>query len=311
MNTATKSKYPVAIFELIPHSKNGANFVREDTIGTANPVVLNQPKNRVIMSESVIKVESKEEKGVFVNVPTRYVYNQEVILKSKQDDMGILPNPKTDKIIFINGLLTVPKDGAFVGLYNLLKTHAQNLTNPDRPVNLDGEPLFQPIFREIKPAEDANESNFDEFMIVEAVGYIKGLVTEKGGKYIYNEERIDALTSLFGVYGESVEQKTTALIAYAKADPQGFLVKAKANEQVMNIEVQHALKLGVISFEGNTVIYPGEIPEKIKSFGGREMSEAKKISALANYFSIVDGKDAYMVFKAKLLSAKEEALKQN
>lgn len=310
MNTAVKSKYPVAVFELIPASKNGANFVREDTVGTENPIVLNQPKNRVIMSESVIKVASTTEKGVFVNVLTRYIYNQEIILKSQQEKLGILPNPKTDKIIFVNGLITVPKDGAFVGLYNLLKTHAQNLTNPDRPVNGDGDPLFQPIFREIKPVEDAHQTNFDEFLVVEAVGYIKTLVTEKAGKYFYNEERIDALATLFNVYGESPEQKTTALIAFAKADPQKFLTDAKANEQTLNIEIQHALKLKVIVFEGNTALYVGK-NQKIKTFAGKPMSEVKKVAALANYFSVVDGKEAYELFKAELASAKDANTKQN
>jgi hypothetical protein len=300
MNTATKPKYPVAQFELIPASKNGANFVREDTIGTPNPVVIIHPKNRVIQNTSVIKEESKTEKDVFVNVPTRYVYGQQIIRVDKQAESNIQPNPKTDSIVFINGLLTVPKDGPFVGLYNFMTTHAQNDSNPDKIESL------KPVFREIKLAEDAHKNNFTDFQVVEAVGYIKALVPEVNGKFVYNEERIEALATLFNVYAETMEQKTTALIAIAKTNPQNFLSKAKANEQTVLIEVQHGLKLGVISFEGNTAIY-AEKKTKIKEFPGVK-SDDKKNEALANYFSTIDGKEAYALYKAELTAAKEANL---
>ncbi len=308
MDTSKKSKYPVAIFELIPASANGANFVREDTIGTQNPVVLVHPKNRVIMSESIISVESETEKGVHINVPTRYIYNQEIILKNKQEERGILPNPKTDKPVFINGLLTVPKNGGYVGLYNFMTTHAQNASNENVPKDLDGNAILQPIFREIKPAEDAHENNFNEFLIVEAIGYIKALVTEKNGKYIYNEERLDVLGKLFNVYSESHAQLTTALIAYAKLQPKIFLEKAKANEQTVLIEVNHGLILKVISFEGSTAVYVGK-NLKIKEFPQAKTDDAKK-EALANYFSTVDGKEAYELYKAELSAAKQANVSQ-
>ena len=303
MNTSVKSKYPVAIFELIPASQNGANFVREDTIGTQNPIVLIHPKNRVIQNESVVKM--KNVKGdAFVNVPTRYIYNQDIILKKEQETNNIQPNPRTDKINFINGLITVPKNGAFVGLYEFLKQHAQNLTNPERIESL------QPIFRELKPAEDAHEANFNEFLSTEAIGYIKEMVTvNKDKTYSYNEDRIDAICPLFGVVADSYEQKVTALIQVAKADPQTFLVKAKTVEQTMEIEVSHGIKLGVIAFEGNTALYVGK-NLKIKTWPGR-LAEEKKNQVLAQYFSSSDGKEAYELYKAELAAAKAESIKNN
>lgn len=296
MNTSVVSKYPVAIFELIPASSNGANFVREDTINTPNPVVLVHPKNRVIQNESVKREPSKKDKKIFINVPTRYIYNQEIILKDDQDAQNIKPNPKTDKIVFINGLLTVPKDGGFVGLYNFMKEHAQNLSNPDRVETLS------PVFREIKPAEDAHEDNFNDFLIVEAVGYIKALVTEQNGKYVYNEERIDAICPLFNVYAESPEQKVTALIAIAKTEPKSFLEKAKASEQTIAIEINHGIMLKVISIEKNTVVYADQA-KKIKEFPGCKDDDAVK-TALASYFGSIGGKEAYELFKAELQAAK-------
>lgn len=308
----TASKYPVAIFELISASAIGAGFVREDTINSKDPVYIVHPKNRVIMSESVVPRESETEKGVFVNVPTRYIYGSPIILKEEQDQKGVKPNPMTDKINFINGFITVPKNGAYVGLYNMLKSHAQNLSNPEAPKDLDGNFILTPIFREIKPAEDAENTSLSEFLKSESVMYIRQFVNEKGGHYTYNEERIEALAVLFGVYGETVQQKTEALVAFAKTDPQIFLTKAKANEQTVLIEISHAIRLKVISFEGSSAVYvpePGEQPTKIKTFTGR-ISEDNMPNKLADYFGTVDGKQAYDLFKAKLDAAKQKILSQ-
>ena len=86
MFTEATPKYPVAVFELIPESKRGAGFVREDTIGTETPIHLIHPKNRVVQNESVKRVKQKiEGKEVFVNVRTRYIYGQTITLKEDQE----------------------------------------------------------------------------------------------------------------------------------------------------------------------------------------------------------------------------------
>lgn len=308
-NLGVEEKYPVAIFELIKPSKNGANFVREDTIGTSNPVVLDQPKNRVIMNTSVVRQKSPTDKDVFINVDTRYIYNQEEIFRAKQEAAGMRSNEKTDKIRFINGLLTVPKDGAFVGLYNFMTKHAQNESNEDAPKNKDGEFIFQPIFREVKPVKQANDANLNDFLVAEAVGYIRALVRKKGEMFGYDEERINALCAQFNVTAETIEQSTTALIAFAKVNPKRFLDDAKKTEQVINIEVQHALKLGLISIEGDAAVYVEE-KEKIKSFTAG-MKDSKKVNALVNYFSTVDGKEPYQLFKARLVAKKDVETSKN
>ncbi len=296
----TQSKYPVAMFELIPAAgQNGSGFVREDTVNSKNPITIIHPKNRVIQNESIVRQKSGD---VYINVPTRYVYNQPIILVKDQEAANIKPNFRTDKILFVNGLLTVPKDGAFVGLYEFMTKHAQNLSNPDRVTTL------KPLFVEIKPSEDAHEENFTDFLITEAVSYLKQFVTEDKGKYSYNDARIDAICPLFNVYAESSEQKISALIAVAKKTPKIFLETVKKNEQTAEIEIQHGVKLNVLSFEGNTAfgMYSGQ-PEKIKSFVGNVKDKEK---ALANYFMSDEGKEAYGIFKAELTEARNKIIDQ-
>jgi len=306
MSTSTTEKYPVAIFELIPSSKNGANFIREDTINSKEPIRILHPKNRVIQNTSIVKELSEDPKlkkdKIYVDVPIRYVYGSPVIRKDLQESAGIKPNPQMDSIVFKNGLLTVPKDGPWVGLYEYMTSHAQNETNPNRIERL---PV---IFREIKPAEDAHNDNRFEFEQVEALSYIKTMVTEKEGKYVYNEDRIDVLSVIFNVSGESPEQKVAALIAYAKLMPKEFLDKAKASEQTMLIEIDHGLKLEVISFEGQTAIFV-RMKRKIKEFTSAKNEDALR-KALADHFGSQSGAENYQVFKAELAAAKEAKLSQ-
>lgn len=297
-----ESKYPIAIFELVQKGQ-GSGFVRDDTRNTPNPMEIVFPKNRALINRSVVREKSEKNEGVFINVPTRYIYGCELIKEVDQKKENILPNPRTDRVEFKNGLLTVPKDGATVGLYNWMTTHAQNLSNENRLKHLD------PIFKEIKPAETAQEINKNEFAIAEAVMYIRNLMTEKGGKFIFQEERVDAICNQFGIYADSYEAKIQALTAYAKHNPVFFLEESKKSEQIVLIQVSHGVKLKVIEFVGNTAMYVSK-DIKIKTFTGN-LSDEKKINALANYFQTVDGREAYELFAAELAEAKSNSLKNN
>lgn len=297
--SAEKTKYPIAIFELIQKG-SGSGFIRDDTKNSANPVEIIHPKNRALINRSIIR-EKKDD--AYINVRTRYIYGSDIIYEADQKKMGIEPNPKRDRVEFKNGLLTVPKDGGTVGLYKWMMSHAQNASNEARPEHLEA------IFREIKPAEDAKQVNLNEFEVAEAVLYIKALVTQQGKIYVFQEERINALCNQFGIYAESPDAQVQSLIFFAKQQPGYFLKEAKKSEQVVLIQVHHALKLKVIQFADNTAMYVKK-NEKIKSFPGN-LSEEKKASALATYFQTVDGKAAYELFAAELAAAKSDSLQNN
>lgn len=300
--TKIDKKYPVAIFELIPLSRTGSGFVREDTreLPDDQKVRIIHPKNRVIMSTSIERVESKEEPGTFINKPTRYIYNQQVTDFEKQVSANMTTSVR-DKIVFINGFLTVPKDGAFVGLYKFMMEHAQNATNPNRVESL------QVIFRQIKPSAEAHDKNILDLKIGQAMGIIMKLVKEKGGSFEYDEERIDALCIPFGVVAESPSQQAQALIAIAKTRPVEFLEFAKKSEQTISIEIKHALQLKLIKIEGTGIFYT-EGEEKIKAFSNAQNTDEKKLAGLASYYQKEEGKEAYDLFKEKLAAAKEKAV---
>lgn len=301
----TKSKYPVGIFELIKKG-SGSGFIKEDTVGTASPEEIVHPGKRSLINRSVVREKTNlDGKEVYVNVKTRYIYGCELIKELEQKQRGVVPNQNSDNIYFLNGYITVPKTGATVGLYEFMSNHAQNSTSENR----EHFEHLEAIFREIKPAENAQQSNDHEFIMIDAMSYIRDLVTQSGSGYSYSEERIDALCETFGVYAEDYESRIQALLGFAKIDPKAFLDAAKKTEQTVIIEIGHALKLGLITFEGNTAMYATK-NEKIHALVGNYKNPDKKIAALGAWFQTVDGRTAYEAFKLDLSAMKEVALSQ-
>lgn len=301
----SKAKYDILILELIPVNKIGSGFEREDTLNLPEDqkVRIIHPKNRVIMNTSIIQQKS-EESDAMINVVTRSIYGQQEIIKTNQEKANMTTSNR-DKIVFINGFRMVPNDGAFVGEYKWAKSHAQNESNPNRPVNAAGDPLLQPVFREVRPEKTAQDKNIFDLQLAQALGFInEKLVKQKGGEYTYNEEEIDAVASNFAISADSPAQKVSALIAFAKAKPDVFLEKAKSSEQTVNIEIKHALQLKLIAIDGHVVKYTeGENPV-IKTYSNVQNTDEKKLSALGSYFQKVEGKEAYELFKQRLEAAK-------
>lgn len=301
MQTDVEKKYPVAIFELIPKNRVGSGFVREDTLNTPDPIRILYPKNRSVMNKSIVQVKTKDESGdeIWVDTPIRYIYGQSEILKEKQEQSKMETSLR-DKIVFINGYLTVPKTGSFVGLYKFMMSHAQNETNPDRIERL------RAIFREIKPAKQAAEGNKLDFQIAQAMGIIMKLVKEKKEGYEYDEAGINVLCAPFNVHADSPSEQVAALVAIAKARPLVFLEEAKKGVQTVSIEIKHAIQMRVIKIDGAAITYSdGTV---IKKFSNAQNTDEKKLEALGSYFQKVDGKEAYEIFKIKLDAAKAEAV---
>lgn len=298
-------KIEVAIFELIPMSKVGSGFVREDTrdLPADQQIRLLHPKNRVIMNTSVIKVESKDSPGVMVNVVTRAIYGQEEIIKDNQDKANMVTSIR-DKVVFINGLRIIPNDGAFAGQFKWAKTHAQNESNPDRPVDAHGNPTLPAVFREVRAEKTAHDKNVYDLQMGQAMGIILKLAKPKGDGYEYQDDAINSLCAIFGVQNDTPAQGVAALMALAKAKPLTFIELAKTGQQTVSVEIKHALQLGVIKIEGPAIIYTeGENP-MIKKFANTANTEEKKLTGLGNYFLKEEGKEAYELFKARLEAAK-------
>jgi len=302
----SKAKYDILILELIPLNREGSGFVREDTVELPEDqrIRIIHPKHRVIMNTSMIQQPSPDDEKVMINVVTRYIYGQQEIIKTKQEEAKMSTSLR-DKIVFVHGFLIVPNNGAYVGQYNWAKKHAQNASNPDRPLNAEGNPLLPPVFKEVKPAKKADDKNIIDLKVAQAMGFINSkLVKAKGDGYEYNEVEIDRVIPNFGIAADlDPALKVSALIAFAKAKPDVFMKLVKEVDQAIGIEIKHAIELKVIAIEGDSVVYP-ETSEVIRKFSNVQNTPEKKLAALGNFYQRPEGKEAYELFKARLDAAK-------
>lgn len=298
--TAT-SKFPVAIFELLPTGRSG--FIREDTLHERkeDQIEIRFPKKRWINRASVV-LQRDETLDADVEVPIRWVKNSPYYLE--KDILSRNLKITFDRPEFVNGLLTVGRTGNTVGLYDFLKNHAQNATNAKRVSRLKA------LFKEIIPSAKSKKFNGDEFDIAEAVTYLRQFVKKTATGFEYQEERIDALCTEFNAYADEYDTKMELLLKIAKEMPLDFLDKAKKTEQMAVIHVNHGITMKVITFEGNTAMYL-DGTKKIKSFAGNLPTLDKKVTQLANFFQTADGKAQYEEFLEKLKAAKDADVNNN
>lgn len=306
-NQEVKEKVPTIYIELCDRRPSG--FILDGTAGTKHQQELDSPTARFIPNIGYRRIWQKETIGgkevkTPKNEKIRWIKNEDEISFDKQIARGIIPHKvsKEDKIIIEKGNFSIAREGAYVGLYDYIMDVYYNKSNPDRSQNADA------IYRVIELGKDEEEMNEMDFMIADAINFVRKLVTKTGAKsYKYDEEKIDSLCQIFLVYAETPSGKVEALMGHAKYDPKGFLEKATKIIQTKVTEISHALQLGVIVIKGNTVQYANK-DKIIATLGTGNISHENKINKLADLFGTPDFKAAYEEFQIELEVAKEEAL---
>lgn len=304
-----KEKVPTIYIEL--KDKRPSGFILDGTLGTKHEVELDSPVARFIPNFGYRRkwveetVNGKKVKTP-INEAIRWIKNETEISVEKQKSAGIVPHrvSKEDKIIIEKGNFSIAREGAYIGLYDYLTQVFYNGTNPERSLGADA------IYNVIELGKEEEETNEMDFMIADAINFVRKLVSKIGDKkYKYDEEKINALCEIFLVYAETMPGKVEALMQHAKYDPKTFLDKATKLIQTKVTEVSHALQLGVIVFKDNTVMYANK-DKVIATLGTAKISHDSKINKLADLFGTPDFKATYEEFQMELEVAKEEALKK-
>lgn len=296
---AAKEKVPTVMVELV--DKKGSGFILDGTEGTKYEVELNCPSVYFIPSES-FRYADKIENGKTTRVLERIRFqmsNPEISLEA-QDKAGWKPQPRTDKIMILNGTATFAREGANIGTYDYITQNVQfNASNPDLLSNA------RPIYKVVDLNKLQEEKNESELVAHEARSFVYSLQEKKAGVWIYQTERIDALCELFNVYAELPSSKIEALAGIATRVPDVFLNKVVKFEQTVTTLVAHALQLNVIKFDGNTAAYIGK-NKIIKNLGAGKIGEDEKVEMLATYLRTKDGYEAKQELEAEVGAAKEK-----
>ena len=297
-------KVPTIFIELC--DKKSSGFILDNTEGTKFEQELNCPSVHFVpntsfryinkLIENQPKGETKTER---VLEQIRYITNNPEISVIAQDKSGWKPNSKTDKIKIFNGNVSIAREGSHVGLFDFLTQSAEfNESNPDKL------PHARAIYKIIDLLKVQEEKNEEEIAINEARSFVYNLQEKKNNVWIYQNERIDALCTLFNVYAATSASKITLLANYASTDPDNFLKKIKVFEAEAAVLVAHALQLHVIAIDGQIVSYVGK-NKILKNLSGDSTSKADKVDELSTYLRTRDGHEATQELKAEVEMVKE------
>lgn len=295
---AEKVKAPQLFIMVSDQRPSG--FIQQGTENTPHQVELTTAKTFWIPSEG-FTFEMRD--GIRYNKPIRYIKYCDIIDPKLQDERGFKPHKNNDKIKIENGAAIITREGSEVGLYDYLSKVYYNKSVTPRPDDADG--LFE-IVQLDKKAEGFNEK---DVLQAEAILMVNSLQTKaKEGKYIYNEDRIDAISSLLNIFAETYQTKIFALMQYAKARPLEYMQIVSKFEQTIATEVSHALQLKVIVFEGNTAQYV-ESKKILKALGDGKMTPEVKAEKLSDYLKTQEGNADLTELRALLELAKDNVLK--
>lgn len=294
-------KPEVLLLEIADQAPSG--FYRDGTKGTAEEQQLTAPSIMWIPAESY-KCEIDPQTGLKKNVKIRYISNCDEIDPLVQEKMGYKPNTKEDKILLKAGINAIVESESTIGLYRYLKASFFNASNANR------SDKATPLYREVNITKTAEEFNDLDELRHEAEAYLFKLRVKKGDKaYMYNEDKLAAICSLFNVSGQADEPSTrfVALMAIAKAKPKEFLDQVATLENVVSNEVAYALQLNVIRFDGNTALFT-DSKSVIANLGEGKLKEANKIELLSVFLQGQEASGVLTELRSKINLAKEKSL---
>lgn len=291
---------PVKFFELVEQGDSG--FVMDGTERTSNPQILRNPTVSWVPTEGTMVY--LDDKGIKRHSPIRHIKKCEIINPLEQEKMGFKPNRTEDKIPFDNGFATIKREGSTVGTFDYLTSATYFLDNPLRPDTATA------IYKEIKIDERAvSLIDEDELLTVaKSKVYALRLNTGTKGNYKYDEDKINTYCNLLNVWDETPERKLVLLLNRAITSPKSFLDTIVKAEQTVIIEVTHALQLNVIMFDKNTAQYTKEA-KVINTVGTGNMSQDRKIEALAGWLQTPEGNQALTELRINLEIEKERQFK--
>lgn len=295
-----KETVPVKFFEIVEQGDSG--FYLDNTKGTQHEHQLRTPTVSWIPTEGIEAYMDKDNDGNNIkrHRPIKHIKGCEIIYPLEQEKAGFKPNRMNDKIPMDNGFATVKREGSTVGTFDYLIKATYFADNPLRPDSAT------PLYREIKVDERAMElvDNDELLTVAKSKVYALRLNTGAANKYKYDESKIDSYCRLLNVWDETPERKLVLLLSKATHNPKEFLDIVVKAEQTVITEVSHALQLGVIMFDKNVAQYAKE-SKVITPLGTGNMSEAKKIEALANYLQTPEGTNDLTELRAKTEIEKE------
>ncbi len=287
---------PILVLETL--DRRPSNFEKEGSREDGKTIFLDSASQHFILTRSVML----DDEGSLV--PIRYIRNARSIYEDDQNKVGTKSNPLTDYIVFEHGVLTVRREGTDIMLYDYLKSCSFNADAPKRSQGVEA------IFYEVNAESEAEGQleSFDE--LVDSMNLLRELRSKgPGGIAVYNEERIEALSTLFNIRNvDSLTEKFNVLLGIATTRPSFYKKMVDDITVSIKIHVTQGRELGVLSVDGDgpSFMETGRVFAKFKA-----KTVEKRFDELVNYFISKEGEKDYKELAVRIDAAKALQLKSD
>lgn len=296
----TKDKDGIEIMFLEVFDQQDSGFVQDGTERTPYEQRLNKTTVTWVPTEGQ---EPYMDGKVKRYKKIRHIKASENIYPLEQEKNGYFPNRTSDKIPIDNGFITIKREGSTIGTFDYLKASTYFFDNPLRP------DTATPIYRELKINENAVALIDEDELETMAKLKVYALRINRGERnYEYNVDKINTYCNLLNVFADTPEQQIVLIMDKAIKNPPLFLDIIVKAEQTVITEVTHALQLNVILFDKNTAQYAKEA-KVINTVGTGNMSQERKIEALASWLQTPEGNSALTELRINLEIEKERQFK--
>jgi hypothetical protein len=257
---------------------------------------------RRLMNNSSIEVW---EEGQWKRKKTRYIKGCDEYLVEKQAQMGVIANPREDNIWLVNGRLAITAEGIELGMFRYLTEGYNGNRNMKQDEQKRRPRAAEDVIYQIDTVGEAIdvEANVDAKFSVQL--YLQSLKSRKGNKYVYNEDAIEFLCSVFKIPRPESGYKSEAWVVLwdkSEEEPERFLRTIQSKRALIESDVVLALSKGVISVDSQKAAFTE--PYKVfREFAG-STTEAERLEMVIDFFSNPENAQQYDMLRSQLKANK-------
>lgn len=321
---AVAELYPVLKISLCDQRPSG--YVREDTIGTKNPIqktcadsfyipekggegirymqIDENRKRKEIPRFEALRILNEKSEGYENIIPERYAIRYikgcpEISVEwQKENKWEPNTDPFSDSILIEEGYAEFDYNNDPVK-YRYV---SELMWFKDLPHRLEH---IKPMYYEIKEDKKA-ALNIDVILARDAaMDEWKLLVNKTKDGFTINEEKLNGYCQLMNVQGNNATERLGNLHTKLTANPMEFIEKVTAYKEETVTDISHAMQLDLIKFEGNSAVLTYN-NKRIEL--GKSPNKTTKIERLAEMLKTPEYKEHYVMLKNQIQIAKEKQL---
>lgn len=307
-------------FTMSGMDKRKSGPIREDTIGSRNPVHLNSNRlfplpmtSRRYLGDGLGFVNTQYVRGANTIYVDDYV-DEKGTLRKGLKSQGFNLDKERENAMKLNvgfkfGIMDLKKFGGDPLLVEFVNTHESNIESAAGQVKFSTVTRiirFQPMRAEEKAA--AKNVNFEDKM--EGMDIVRSLRKKaKDNTYKYDEDKINAIITILGITnklaGNEWAQKFDVILRFAETDPAEFASIVLDGLQSVEMMIAKAISNEILSMSiREAKLKVGTEPAREIYKFNKETKENERIMHLA-YFLLGDpsAKGDYLTIKSEVSSA--------